>query len=409
MSLHFNSLSGSRRRLLTLSTLAGFAGAAQAAPYTAGDLLLGFVAGGGTGSDQTLVVNLGLAAGFRDAFDAGTNKLNFANIGSQLAIQFGADWYDHAADGGPDGQPIPDLYVSLFGTTSASATLRTLYNGDPARTLYVSQARSTPGTPGQADSPGWTIQGSSDMTGSASIMVNVSVRYSNSNADAQTVAVIPDSEANTLDEYTRPVTGNSFLNFGGGIEQIPGIGSFGTVGDAGAVEVALDLYRLQARSDIAGQYVQTAANGEGVYKGTITISQSGAVSFIARGNAPPADGFNTWAVSKGLPSGVAADDDRDNDGIPALTEYALDLNPLAFDSLPAPVAVTGGLEFTFTKGAAAAADTKISYQVESSSTFNADWALITPTVNDASKISALLPAGSPSGRLFGRLKVTQAD
>ena len=67
---------------------------ANAASYAAGDLLMGFVAGGGQGSNQTLVVNLGAASTFRNDFDAGTTKLNFKSIGTQLGTQFGNSWYD---------------------------------------------------------------------------------------------------------------------------------------------------------------------------------------------------------------------------------------------------------------------------------------------------------------------------
>ncbi|MES2707777.1 MAG: hypothetical protein V4726_14390 [Verrucomicrobiota bacterium] len=385
--------------ILTLAAGALAAAPALAAPYADGDLILGFVAAEGTGADQTLLVNLGPSSGYRDAFDAGTNKLNFVTIGPRLATQFGAAWHDRT-----------DLYVSLFGVTSSSVTAATLFSRDPARTLYVSQPRISAGTPGAADSGGCSIPGNTAMTGSAIPMVQVSQRYAEATADAAGVVIIDDAKATTLDEFTRPVAASSFSNFNDGIEQIFAAGSWGTLGDAGAVEAALDLYRLQARSDIAGQYGQEEIIREGVYKGTITVSQGGAVSFIAKGNAP-ADGFNTWAAAKGLPSGVAADDDRDSDGIPALTEYGLDLNPLAFDALPAPVPAEGGggLQFTFTKGAAAGMDPKITYQVEHSSTLNADWTALTATVNDATKISALLPAGDPSGRRFGRLKIIKSN
>jgi hypothetical protein len=388
--------------LLTLSVL-GFGGSVlQAAPYTKGDLFLGFVAGSGTGSTSSVMVNLGPAAGFRDSFDSGTNKMNIISIGTQLSAQFGANWYER-----------PELYVSLFGTTDQSGTSPTLYNGDPARTLYVSAARTGAGTVGSAESGGWSIETGSGMTDASSIIANCSLTFAGPDvtADAQRLGVLPNSLVNTIDEYTRPVTIASFGNFNGGIEQTFAAGPWGTLGDAGAVEAALDFYRLQARNNISGQYGQGQANiGTGIYKGTFTISQSGAVSFIAKGEAPPVGGFDNWAVSKGLPTGVATSDDRDNDGITALTEYALDLNPLASDTLPAPaVAENGALTLTYTKGTAAAADAKITYQIEASSTLNADWVALTPTVNDATQISAVLSPVDVPGRRFARLKITQAD
>ncbi|RYD30292.1 MAG: hypothetical protein EOP86_20235 [Verrucomicrobiaceae bacterium] len=284
MSLNPRPFSRFNRALLTCSAIAMAGGALRAAPYTAGDLLLGFVAGGGTGSNQTLLVNLGPASGYRDAFDAGANKLNFTTVGSQLATQFGASWHDRA-----------DLYVSLFGAANASVTSNTLFSGDPPRTVYTSQARTASGALGTADSAGWSVAGSTAMTNAAGAVISIAAGYTKATADAQTVAIIPKDDANTLDEYTRPVTNVSFDSFNGGVEQVFTAGPWGTLGDAGAVEAALDLYRIQARNNVSGQYGAGEPNGEGVYKGTITLSQSGAVSFIAKG-AVTADGFSAWAA-----------------------------------------------------------------------------------------------------------------
>lgn len=384
------------RLLLTSAAIVSTVSSLQAAGNP-GDLILGFVAGGGQGSNETLLLNLGPAATYRDNFDAGTNRLNFLSIGTQLATQFGATWHERN-----------DLYVSFFGCASSNNTNSLLYSGDPARTLYVSASRTAAGNPGSPSSGGWSIGGNTSMTDSASIMVDVAKKYFEASADAQTVAVIPKSDANTLDEFTRPATNDSFGSFNGGAEQIFATGPWGTFGDAGAVEAALDLYRLQAKNNVTGQYGLSGAIREGTYKGTFTVSQTGQVSFIAKG-AAAAGGFNDWAVGKGLPAGVAADDDRDADGILALVEYALDLNPLAFDTLPEPVATEGGLQFTYAKGAAAAADSKITYQIEASTTLTSGWAAIFGAVNNATQISALLPPDAAGGRNFGRLRITSAE
>lgn len=383
--------------LLAGSVIAASSGALQAAPYTAGDLLLGFVAGEGAGADQTLIVNLGPTSGFRDAFDSGANKLDFTNVGSRLAAQFGAGWHERA-----------NLYVSLFGAANSSVTASTLFNGDPARTVYTSQARGSAGTLGSADSGGWNVPSNTAMTDAAGAIISIAAGYTKATADAQAAALISTDAANTLDEYTRPVTSLSFGSFNGGVEQAFAAGSWGALGDAGAVEAALDLYRIQARNNVTGQYGTGVPIRQGVYKGTITISQTGSVSFIAKGVATT-DGFSAWTAGKGLPAGVAADDDRDHDGIPLLTEYALDLNPLAADTLPAPVAVEGGVRLSFTKGTAASADTKITYQIETSSNPGGDWTVLGTAAGTATEISGVLPSGSPSGRLFGRLKITKAN
>lgn len=109
--------------------------------------------------------------------------------------------------------------------------------------------------------------------------------------------------------------------------------------------------------------------------------------------------FDTWAAGKGIP-GSNFNEDRDRDGIIALVEYALGLNPLAFSALPVPAA-DGTL--TFTKGAAATADPAVSYQLQISGNL-VDWQPLTPTTNDATKISGQLPANQ--GKQFGRLAVT---
>ena len=371
-----------------------------AAPYADGDLLMGFVTAS-SGSEDTLIARLGTAASFRDGFDGGTSQINFATIGTQLNTLYspaGGDtpWYNR-----------PDLYVSIFAATGSNTEGSELFGRDPYRTIYVSRSRSaTNSVAGSARSTAWTLGTNAGMTTGSSQINVTGGRYFLSTADPGGVAIIAKSEPNTLDQFTRPTTNVSFGAFSGGVEQTLTATTWGTLGAAGTVEAALDLYRLQAVNDIPGQYGAGNAVRSGVYKGTFTINQSGQISFIAAGAA---SGFNAWAISKGLPGGVATSDDRDSDNIPALVEYGLDLNPLAFSSLPAPTLGAGGLQFAFTKGAAAAADPQISFQIEASSQLASGWSLLTPTTNNSSQISALLPSNDPSGRLFGRLKVVKAN
>lgn len=269
------SLMSTPHKLPALLLAAGAAlicGSAQAATYTPGDLLLGFVAGGGTGSDSTLVVNLGPSSGYRDAYDSGSSNLAIANISTQLTAQFGPAWYDRT-----------DLYMSVFGTASSNSTTSALFGGDPARTLYISQARTAAGILGSASSGGWSVTGNTALTGAASGILDTSGRFASTTADVLNtrLAIIPDSDANTLDEFTRPTNNNSFDTFNGGIETAFGAGSWGTYGSAGAVEAALDLYRVQSKNNAPGQYGAGGAIGEGVYKGTFTINQSGTVAFVS--------------------------------------------------------------------------------------------------------------------------------
>ncbi len=374
----------------------------MAAPYTAGDLLMGFVATSSPGESETLVVRLGTAGSFRDNSDAGTNSLNFLTIGNNLATQFGgpgAPWYDR-----------PDLYICLFSTSSTSETSNSLNAAkDPARTLYASQSRSTPGTLGSPGSNGFPVFGDNAMTSSATRMSTTATRYASATDLGSGVTIIPDSISNSLDEFTRPAVDASFENFNGGIEQTFAADPWGTYGAAGTVEAALDFYRLQARNGIATQYGPGQPTGTSVFKGTFTINQSGQISFIAATAPATVDGFNNWAVGKGLPPGVATTDDRDNDAIPALVEYALDLNPLAFNTLSEPVANPGGLLLSYSKGAAAAADSQITYAIESSATLTNTWTPLATVTNNSTQISAVIPANDPSGRRFGRLRVTKSN
>ena len=263
-------------KIILCCILAGLglaAGHLRAATYATGDLLLGFVAQNNPGSTQTLVVNLGPASDYRDYYDSGTSQFNIKSIGSQLTSTFGSTWYDRT-----------DLYMSVFATTSSSALGNGLLDGDPNRTLYVSRTRNTSGlaTPGMSASSTWVVGSDGIMTSTSNNITATAGRYQLSGADGDGVAIIDDSAANTLDEFTRPTTSVSFGGFNGGIEFKFGAGSYGTftTSPVGTVEGALDFYRLQARNDITGQYGEGSSIRRGDYSGAFTIDQSGQVSFI---------------------------------------------------------------------------------------------------------------------------------
>jgi hypothetical protein len=239
----------------------------KAATYNIGDLLIGFVATGGTGADTTLIANLGVTTTYRDQT---TDSINFINIGTQLANTFntpgGAAWYDRT-----------DLYVSLLGVRSSSNTSSSIVNGDPARTLYASQPRTAVGTEGTSNSSIPTITGDGAYTSVAVAMLAVSNRFKTSATDS--ALTMPDSLANTIDEFTG---GNvSYGAYQSRVDQAFTATTWGTIGLAGTVEAALDLYRNQARNDIAGQTGFGEPVGPGTFEGTFTINQSGQVSFLA--------------------------------------------------------------------------------------------------------------------------------
>lgn len=117
------------------------------------------------------------------------------------------------------------------------------------------------------------------------------------------------------------------------------------------------------------------------------------------GTATP---FEAWATNAGA-AGISISSDNDNDGINALLEYALGLNPLEADTLPAAQVSGGNISIAYPKGAAAAADSRISYIIKSSSDLQT-WTAVTPTVDNSSNINFSTSTGA--ARLFFRLEVT---
>ena len=112
-------------------------------------------------------------------------------------------------------------------------------------------------------------------------------------------------------------------------------------------------------------------------------------------------GFRSWADDRGL-VGVPFDFDSDGDTLSDGLEYAIGSDPRVFTVLPAPVPGPAGLSYRFAKGAAAAADPQIGYQIEISTDL-AEWTRVAPTSEDATAISHTLSLiGS---HRFIRLKV----
>jgi autotransporter-associated beta strand protein len=128
--------------------------------------------------------------------------------------------------------------------------------------------------------------------------------------------------------------------------------------------------------------------------GTLTVTGSGFDTWIsgtfANGNTVPSD--------KQGPN-----DDPDNDGIDNLTEYAVaNLDPTVNNG---SVGTFTGLTLSFAKRQPLAGD--ITYSIEESTDLGVSdaWAPVTPTVNDSTTISYILPGGAAKD--FLRLKVVQ--
>jgi autotransporter-associated beta strand protein len=126
----------------------------------------------------------------------------------------------------------------------------------------------------------------------------------------------------------------------------------------------------------------------------------------------PVGGYSSWASSFTSPplSNTASTADPDFDGLTNAMEYALGLDP-RFSS-PAPgVSSNGGKTISFTKGAQAKTDNKVTYQIETSTTLGvtpSPWTVATtPVVMETTDtISITFPAGPEKN--FARLKVALA-
>jgi len=103
---------------------------AEAVTAIAGDLVLGFRAGGGQGASRNLTVNLGPASNYYGAAP-GSSFVVTSLSGADLSSIYGSNWSTRS-----------DLAWGIVGTTGAAAV-----GIAPARTLWASRAETTPGTP----------------------------------------------------------------------------------------------------------------------------------------------------------------------------------------------------------------------------------------------------------------------
>lgn len=244
---------------------------AQNPSYAPGDLVLFFQnPGGTTGGSETLYVNLGNTATFRGAAagaDA-ANQQNFINISSELTAAFGANWASETT-----------LYAGLAGVWGTSVTNATLQNGDPHRTLYVSQARAGIGTVGEANSAGWTINSDTGMTSGASNITTQNNVFEVNGTGPILQADAGTSQIDNQNQFLAPgVQGTAFGTFGGGVQQGGSDSQFGNFGGVPGVEFALDLYRILARNNVSGQVGGTVRQGS--FEGTVVLDSLGNVSFL---------------------------------------------------------------------------------------------------------------------------------
>lgn len=123
-----------------------------------------------------------------------------------------------------------------------------------------------------------------------------------------------------------------------------------------------------------------------------------------RGSNPPEETpFEEWARLSGAP-GISFTDDGDGDGLHALVEYALGFNPRGHDVLPGLTRNGSEVSISFPKGTLASGDTKLTYQIVSSSDL-VEWEEETAATQNASSISLTVTEGEE--KKFYRLKVTR--
>ena len=257
--------------ILAAGMLATPAMAANTA-YAPGDLVLFFQEQGGS---NTVYVRLGqTAADFRGSATGAdaTSRFDLPNIGATLTSAFGAGWANKT-----------NLYAGLAGVWGNAGSLNsTLENGDPNRTLYVSQSRAGSGTTGAANSPGWSIGSDGSMTTAATAMINMNNNpFETIHEGAQVISEVGESSIDNNNLFlAADVQGTAFGTFAGGVQQAGTVGTRGDLWYMDNVEFALDLYRIQARNNISGQVGLGETNRLGSYEGTIGIDSLGNVSFM---------------------------------------------------------------------------------------------------------------------------------
>ena len=116
-------------RLAGIACAVLFTGGARAVTAGFSDLIMGFRAGGGQGSGSNLEINLGPSS----TYSGLAPNTSFVVPGLSvvdLVSTYGANWDDRN-----------DLAFGIAGATGAGS-----FNGIPARTIWASNAETTPGT-----------------------------------------------------------------------------------------------------------------------------------------------------------------------------------------------------------------------------------------------------------------------
>jgi len=256
--------------VLTVGSLAISAAVANAqnAQHLPSDLVLTFQNTAGTGNDQTVTVALGnVSTVFRDG-----GAFSSINIGSTLSSTYGATWYDTST-----------LWAGAVGFRGDSTTSPQLLNSDPHQTVYVSKSRSSVGTQGVSNSSLTPIAsglGTAMTSGINSVKNQIEV-------NGTTKIFVQSTSSSFIDDnnpfVSAGIQSTAYDAIQDGVQGNFGAGNLGSsvLGGTGTIELALDLYRIQTRNDVSGQYGFGADVNTGSYLGTLTINQAGDVNFTA--------------------------------------------------------------------------------------------------------------------------------
>jgi hypothetical protein len=239
-----------------------------ATTYTAGDLILGFRATGGTGASSTVVVDTGvLASTIRDSTSNIASLIDLGSgVGTVLTDTFGANWATRT-----------DIQWGIVGLKSASATAGGVVFGDPKRTVYASE-QST-GIAGSAGSTPFDLLNAGNVTAAATAVNDFQSTFASYTGAGATylggrAAVIETSLANTFEDNVS--TNPNFSTIPGSVVASSASGISGTT---------LDLYRILGQTGQSGQAGGTLALGS--YEGSFNINSSGMVSYTAEISAAP--------------------------------------------------------------------------------------------------------------------------
>lgn len=259
---------------VTSMMVTAFSASAANTFYAPGDLVLYFQQEGG---GNTVYANLGNAAtDFRGSV-AGpgvtSSLLNIVNLNSTLISAFGPGWAN-----------ATNLYVGLAGVWNNSALNATLQDGDPSRTVYISDQRAALGDIYTLNSTGYTVANTTSLTTAASAIINMNAPFENLYNAQTTISVVGDSTIDNNNPFLAVgIQGTAFGTFAGGVQQVGVNGDMGnlTIGanDLGNIEFALDVHRIVARNNIAGQVAGTPLQSS--FEGSVVIGTDGNVSFLA--------------------------------------------------------------------------------------------------------------------------------